>query len=319
MYKTKLQELCHQRRWGLPKYSAVKDGPDHIPSFKASVYVNGVSFTSSSASSSLKEAKNQAAMLVPLLFFLDEDDGLEIYDSFVMVLASDHCSFPFQHLTTSINSILGMDCIHKNQLPNNARMNSLDSSVFACKTEDLPPANDFKTTVLVNGQSIESPSFSNTIKETNQASHLMSLLPDFFKGDSDSFKTKLMKLTEKESCRMPTYKTMQTGSFHMPTFFSTLEVEGVEFHGKGCRSKKDAEEDAAKIAYIALKQCGLNMYTAFSPSQIEHKSVLSILNSDIVKCIQNVKLEDLNETLLANVKVSNEEVQNSSFLQSPDE
>jgi len=63
MYKTKLQELCHKRKWGLPSYSAMKDGPDHIPSFKASVHVHGVIFTSSSASSSLKEAKNQAAMV----------------------------------------------------------------------------------------------------------------------------------------------------------------------------------------------------------------------------------------------------------------
>lgn len=34
MYKAKLQELCHQRKWGLPRHFAMKDGPDHIPSFK---------------------------------------------------------------------------------------------------------------------------------------------------------------------------------------------------------------------------------------------------------------------------------------------
>jgi len=62
MYKAKLQELCHQRKWGLPRYSAMKDGPDHMPSFKASVYVNRVTFTSG-AFRSLKEAKNHAAML----------------------------------------------------------------------------------------------------------------------------------------------------------------------------------------------------------------------------------------------------------------
>nr|KYP60890.1 Ribonuclease 3 [Cajanus cajan] len=62
MYKTQLQELCHKRRWGLPKYSAMKDGPDHMPSFKASVHVNGATFTSLGAFTSLKEAHNQAAM-----------------------------------------------------------------------------------------------------------------------------------------------------------------------------------------------------------------------------------------------------------------
>jgi len=82
----------------------------------------------------------------------------------------------------------------------------------------------------------------------------MDLYP-LIQGDSDSFKTSLMKLTSREGFHKPTYKTMQAGSPNMPTFFSTLEVEGEEFHGKGCRSKKEAEEDAAKIAYIALKKC----------------------------------------------------------------
>nr|XP_007146427.1 hypothetical protein PHAVU_006G039700g [Phaseolus vulgaris]ESW18421.1 hypothetical protein PHAVU_006G039700g [Phaseolus vulgaris] len=201
----------------------MKDGPNHIPRFKASVYVNGVIFTSSSASTSLKEAKNQAAMVA----FLG--------------LSSD------------------MDCVHKIQLQNNAPMNNLDPPVF-----ELPPANDFKATELANGCSIECPSSSNTIKETEGAFDLMSLSSDIFdKGDSDSFKTSLMELTEREGFHKPTYKTMQAGSLYMPTFFSTLEVEGVEFHGKGCRSKKEAEEDAANIAYIALKECGLSMYAVF--------------------------------------------------------
>jgi len=102
IYKTRLQELCHKRKWGLPSYSAMKDGPDHIPSFKASVHVNGVIFTSYSASSSLKEAENKAAMvaflsfysgtpplsflsflgkLVSLLFFLDKHESLEVVNS----------------------------------------------------------------------------------------------------------------------------------------------------------------------------------------------------------------------------------------------
>ncbi|KAG4923974.1 hypothetical protein JHK87_049514 [Glycine soja] len=61
----KVARAGHQRKWGLPRYSGMKDGPDHIR--KASVYVNCVSFTSG-AFSSLKEANNQAAMLAFLSF-----------------------------------------------------------------------------------------------------------------------------------------------------------------------------------------------------------------------------------------------------------
>jgi len=73
-----------------------------------------------------------------------------------------------------------MDCIHKIHLQNNARVNNLHPPVFACKTEDLPPANDFKATVLVDGHSTESPSFTNTIKETERASDSILLSPDIF-------------------------------------------------------------------------------------------------------------------------------------------
>ncbi|RZB51443.1 hypothetical protein D0Y65_048035, partial [Glycine soja] len=225
----KVARAGHQRKWGLPRYSGMKDGPDHIR--KASVYVNCVSFTSG-AFSSLKEANNQAAMLA----FLSFSSGSSTQTS--------------EHDTRE--------------------------QIGEVKPQDIPiPA---QSSVIID---------ERTLSQTKN-------------------------------------KTMQAGSPHMPTFFSTVEVEGVEFHGKGGRSKKQSEENATKIAYIALKECGLNMHAAFSPIQIENKVVQSIYNSDIVKWIKNLKLEDelldldLNETSLANVKVSNE-MHNPPFIQSPEE
>ncbi|KAK7387064.1 hypothetical protein VNO78_27554 [Psophocarpus tetragonolobus] len=292
MYKTKLQELCHQRRWGLPRYSAVKDGPDHMPRFKGSVYVNGVTFTSSSASSSLKEASNQAAMLAFLNFTSGSSTPTATHDT------EERIEVKLQNSPIPVQSsvvIDDMDRFCQNQPQNNARNNNLD-----------PPAN---------GQSFETPAFFNTIKEADHAAvklDLMSLSPDIFgKAKIEGF------------CK-PTYKTMQVGSPPMPTFFSTVEIEGMEFHSKRGRSQKEAEEDAAKIAYIALKECRLIMHSAFSPSQIENKALHSIHYSDIAKCIQNLKLEDgildleLNEALLANFKVTNE-LHNPSFLHSTEE
>ena len=95
MYKAKLQELCHQRKWGLPRYSAMKDGPDHIR--KASVYVNCVSFTSG-AFSSLKEANNQAAMLA----FLSFSSGTP------QISLSRFCLFPWKVAFFSVFFLLGM-------------------------------------------------------------------------------------------------------------------------------------------------------------------------------------------------------------------
>ncbi|XP_024926430.3 protein FAR1-RELATED SEQUENCE 3-like isoform X1 [Ziziphus jujuba] len=68
MYKSKLQELCQRKKWALPSYTSIKDGPDHIPQFQASVIVNGLSFDSPVSCKSYKDAHNHAAMLAFLHF-----------------------------------------------------------------------------------------------------------------------------------------------------------------------------------------------------------------------------------------------------------
>ncbi|XP_023769881.1 double-stranded RNA-binding protein 3 isoform X1 [Lactuca sativa] len=61
MYKCKLYELCQKNGWQKPAYSCKKDGKDHNPLFKASVVVNGVTFSSRSFLKSSKSAGNDAA------------------------------------------------------------------------------------------------------------------------------------------------------------------------------------------------------------------------------------------------------------------
>lgn len=41
----------------------------------------------------------------------------------------------------------------------------------------------------------------------------------------------------------------------MPIFVSQVEVEGELFTGEEAKSKKQAEMSAAKVAYMALKEC----------------------------------------------------------------
>lgn len=80
-------------------------------------------------------------------------------------------------------------------------------------------------------------------------------------GGSGPFKSLLLELTQREGFCKPIYKTIQSSSSHMRTFYSTVEVEDEEFHGKASKSKKEAEQDAAKIAYIALNECKLIFLT----------------------------------------------------------
>lgn len=67
----------------------------------------------------------------------------------------------------------------------------------------------------------------------------------------------------------------------MPTFYSNVEVEGEIFRGKEGKSKKQAELNAAKVAYSILKErkslvpvCDGIYAIGFS---VRHKEVLQVI------------------------------------------
>lgn len=61
MYKNQLQELAQRSCFNLPSYTHVKEGPDHVPRFKATVNFNGETFVSPSFCSTLRQAEHAAA------------------------------------------------------------------------------------------------------------------------------------------------------------------------------------------------------------------------------------------------------------------
>lgn len=70
--------------------------------------------------------------------------------------------------------------------------------------------------------------------------------------ESGAYKNLLQELAQGEGFGMPLYKTMNVGPPHKPVFMSTVELEGEVFNGKTENSKKLAELDAARVAYVAL-------------------------------------------------------------------
>ncbi|TQD85523.1 hypothetical protein C1H46_028935 [Malus baccata] len=223
MYKSKLQEVCHGKQWGLPTYTAMKDGPDHNPCFRASVSVNGFSFDSPVACKSSKQAQNQAAMLA------------------------------FFHFTS-------------------------------------PPSSNLSS--------------STVVADMNNISFLTFLVQD----EMGHYKNLLQELAREEGFCMPTYKTVKSGASHMPTFSSTVEVEGEQFCGKAGKSKKQAELSAAKVAYISLKKQSAIKTTQSSDLTIaveslenlihEHQSVLSpaIKYEDRANETKEVLMDNMNKT-----------------------
>lgn len=72
---------------------------------------------------------------------------------------------------------------------------------------------------------------------------------------------------------MPAYTTVNSGASHMPTFSSTVDVEGEKFCGNAGKSKKQAELSAAKVAYITLKERKLILVIAVSGKKKRKKKV----------------------------------------------
>ncbi|KAK9221317.1 hypothetical protein WN944_009743 [Citrus x changshan-huyou] len=284
MYKTKVQELCHQKRWSLPRYSTMKDGADHDPRFKSSVSVNGLSFHSSVSCKSSKESQNDAAKLAFLHFTSpppppppprpstkDEplaDQGLEmdekpqmvdinhpdISDSLISIAEPSAGEVKIAETCQGLeihSEALGVkndvQCRYKSLLQNYARRKNLDSPLYSSIREGPAHACSFKARVTIDGHTFESLEFFKNLKQAEHAAA---------KDDGVFYKNALHELSLREGLPVPLYETIKCGAPHMPTFISMVEVDGEVFYGKAGRTKKKAEMKAAKVAYTALIERG---------------------------------------------------------------
>ena len=105
-----------------------------------------------------------------------------------------------------------------------------------------------------------------------------------FQGDFGLYKNLLQELAQQEGFSIPIYDTTKSGELHMPKFYSNVEVEGEIFRGKEGKSKKQAELNAAKVAYSILKErkspvpaCDGIYAIGFN---VRHKEVLLVILHD---------------------------------------
>uniref|UniRef100_A0A7N2M3J4 DRBM domain-containing protein n=1 Tax=Quercus lobata TaxID=97700 RepID=A0A7N2M3J4_QUELO len=156
------------------------------------------------------------------------------------------------------NDFRDMQHFYKNQLQNFAQKRNLLLPVYSCKCEGPPHASHFRCKVTVDGQTYESPELFTTLKDAEHAAAkiaLTSLVPDGAKEDNSGlYKNLLQELVQKEGFSLPVYNTNRFGEVHVPIFVSTVEIEGEVFKGHEERTKKQAEMNAAKIAYTTLKE-----------------------------------------------------------------
>ncbi|XP_038973774.1 double-stranded RNA-binding protein 1-like isoform X3 [Phoenix dactylifera] len=235
MYKSRLQELCQQRLWALPEYTSNRDGPDHDPRFQASVTVDGVTFHAPDLSKSSKEAQNKAARVA------------------VEHFSAAAPSPPPPHPLPSEKQIS-----YKSQLQNFVQKKIVEVPRYTGVCEGLPHAPRSKAIVTVDGKNFESSQYFSTLKEAEHDAAKVALMSFSMEenqlGETGFYKNLLQELAQKEGFSLPTYTTVRDGACHMPIFSSTVEVEGESFQGYVAKTKKQAEMNAAKVAWCQLNE-----------------------------------------------------------------
>eukprot|EP00252_Welwitschia_mirabilis_P016929 TRINITY_DN3768_c0_g1_i1.p1 TRINITY_DN3768_c0_g1~~TRINITY_DN3768_c0_g1_i1.p1 ORF type:complete len:343 (+),score=65.90 TRINITY_DN3768_c0_g1_i1:1389-2417(+) len=63
-------------------------------------------------------------------------------------------------------------------------------------------------------------------------------------------------MAQRAGVPLPSYTTRRSGPGHMPVFSCTVEVGGMSFSGEAAKSKKQAEKNAAMVAWTSLKNLG---------------------------------------------------------------
>ncbi|KNA11127.1 hypothetical protein SOVF_138090 isoform B [Spinacia oleracea] len=267
MYKSKLQEFCQSKKWQLPEYSTQREGLDHCPQFKATVSVNGSTFTTPNPSKSSKEAHNLVAHIAfqHLTGSSSASTALQVQPTFIdaqQPKTNESLQATSFSVVNSPNrddkKLKDMTHLHKNQLQIYAQKRNLNLPVYISERDGPPHACRFKCKVLLEGKTYESHEFFSTLKDAENAAAktaLMSVSSDRIEEeDPGFFKNLLQELAQKEYACLPAYVTTRSGPPHNPIFSSAVEINEESFTGQEAKTKKLAEMNAAKVAYIVLKE-----------------------------------------------------------------
>uniref|UniRef100_A0A165ZRB7 DRBM domain-containing protein n=1 Tax=Daucus carota subsp. sativus TaxID=79200 RepID=A0A165ZRB7_DAUCS len=332
MYKSKLQVLCQKNSWKLPLYDTVRDGPDHGARFTATVTVNGATFESPGQFTSSKLAQNGAAE-VAFNHFSALSVGPRQPISPIGVVqksASPGSSASTTNLDAGATKIgegeqsrqngvvpselptrTAEDLLHtyKKRLQIYAQKRNLILPEYSCEIVGPPHQRLYKSKVTVDGKSFETPNFFSTLKDAEHGAAKVALeslsvhLEARFLSNIDEvvYKTLLQEHAQRTRHRLPTYDTQKSGPPHMPIFVSTVEIGGKSFQGQGAKTKKVAEMNAAKAAYICLANCQETQCP--SPSSVGETSGIPSFN------LQPDVTEKVEEDVARNRNISINEAQ----------
>ncbi|RLN24704.1 double-stranded RNA-binding protein 1-like isoform X1 [Panicum miliaceum] len=242
MFRSRLQELCQQRRWAPPVYEHTREGRDHVPLFRATVLVHDEKFSSpDEGARSTKEAYNLAAMAA--------------FEHFAALPAAAAALVPVPAAPQPATQP------YKTQLQIYAQKRGKNLPSYRTIYGGSLHAPLFKSEVTIDGQTFESPEYFHTMKEAETAAAKVALMslpqeaspPQQSLVPSVSYKNRLQELAQKEGFPLPVYATTSDVLNHSAAFISTVKIQGTTFQGEPGNTKNQAEMNAAKVAFQHFK------------------------------------------------------------------
>ncbi|KAM1132510.1 hypothetical protein FF1_046896 [Malus domestica] len=241
MYKSRLQELCQQRKWRLPEYNTTKVGLDHNPRFSATVTINGLDFHTVDIFRSSKEAQNDAAKLA------------------------------FDHLSDNPQPKPRNPIPSPSSFPQPCPPSSSSASSFsdeAREIEIVEPATDSDTTHEAREIEIVEPKTQEThqipqvpLQFSGNVSGAASQANAALSGKMDMqhlYKNQLQTYAQKRNLLLPVYSCEREGPPHNCRFKCRVTIDGQTYEGQEfLPTLKDAEHAVAKAALMSLLPNGV--------------------------------------------------------------
>lgn len=151
--------------------------------------------------------------------------------------------------------------MHKNRLQEYTQRSSLQLPIYSTINEGYQHAPKFRSTVLVDGVQYTSPNTFLHRKEAEQDvarlafSCIVKKIKDegcpLVREDTVFCKSILNEFASKMQLQKPTYNTWQPQGL-LPVFLSSLIFNGLTYTGEIGRTKKEAEQLAARAVILSL-------------------------------------------------------------------
>ncbi|KAL3642799.1 HLA class II histocompatibility antigen, DR beta 4 chain [Castilleja foliolosa] len=251
MYKSKLKELCQRRSWQLPEYSTAKDGPDHMPSFTASVTVHGLVFDTPAQCKSSKDAQNTCARIA-FDHLSDLSSVAQVFHPTESASATAADTYQFQGVSPSPPPTVHLVAPLPETQPTAAVAPVLPLSPLPSSLPDPPPG--LLTAKNANTKPANGEIVQQNCKDTTQTSVCYrAAIGSHDKDTLHMYKNQLQQYAQKKNFALPVYTTEAEGPPHSRRFKSSVSVDGKSYETlEFFTTLKEAEQAAARVACQVL-------------------------------------------------------------------